>query len=1811
MKTYYLRLKDVDFSFTGGRWVSGVIDLYDNESTMSMATPSYVNYSTVTSSYGTNLLGDDTWTGFNIVDDSASPNIVTESGYIKDGRFVDTSGKINVTTWEVVYNNFSFSEVSASISFYYTDLSTLNFPEEWPKVGPLKNNKGIYIPNCPRYARFIVDFESEKDLTGISFDLYVKVRIEKPVISPLYGRTRGILRKFPEWMELRKDSEDSSTPSLATPTTVAGSFINAIAGEWLEDLVETVGYVQLQSFIETADTGQVAWVYVADGVPTLFARAIGDGTILSRAADVVEFTKAADDSDIFYWDEDKRIIYTRKLYQYFQIDDTKYEQNASQVWNWFDEHGLSLDLERHTSESNDSYKKRIIDVYRNKPGVGIEAFKLALRRELNLWLYEGATPDSNYLGATPEVLEVKDLFNDESFVFPNGMPKDKFIKLVDDLAVKYPTTWGYFRWDQAYWDIDGDDSLGYGLLPYQYDPGHLSNESTQSGVGDDLDLYLYKPKVNTGVKEFDLSVVAKGYTLTYVNDYAPINFLIDVYGRAEKSVYSTDKTEFPMNFVATMSDGKQYRANLDVNIDKAISNEDPGFLGASATVPLVEIDKLFPQINWYDDELQRYSNSYASSMQTKLADITGTYVFQMPRNSIFNSSNPKLQIGQSISLYSGSSYIFGTIKNISQSSSFYPDEIDLFDYLTVEDITYSGDITSSNWTIPWYIYLLNTDATPTFMLSNMKVGFGKYELIPNTIVQSHNSVKMFFENPNSYYVVFGLSAGSLNTATPSVTKDMDIVLHRLSAQIMGTVYHVDSDPDDSTYSGISSSQSINLTTLTVGASLTFAISSHVKFAVGNKIKVTHSSNSSNYFTATITQKLSGPSRLTVTVLSKSGSGTSIDSWSITPIWDEVISEAKSIAALSSYDEYIIVHLSSVSGDWMETDGWEIWSNGYFGFDNYPSENLTAYLSDDLYKATPSHYLEAQSATPGTYLNSDLKSFPSVVVGLEDYSIIENYPWESEAQSYYVTVNSGSSPSSQASWETIVPEVLWDPYVSATPTKEIFVELLTANEDGDFGAYSRDVLGNNIFIPKENIYVNGSNSWINKNTYDATPNLTEQRYVIVLDPSTETIEVTVSDDGLVNYPAQRLEYVGFEKTISSIESGFVDENGPWRNGVKPRPGQNNYGFTVLELDRDDFAIPNNSDSIVTWIGVKSSNDRVIVWLDQNTVKPAVEDDLVYTQEYQPNSIIETKDLSNLYSYGPIIVRAKLKQDVNSGWNPQIHSGWFYNRNDEYYLYVDPVTEIASPGSEGATLNNFYAQRVVRQGAPTIVKALSATPLEMRRVSFFDDSINLSLKNTQYVSGTGTSNLYLAYDDVYDATVSDFTSGATILTNGKTSTSELNIGLTTAVDHVYKVEYKLKNSYYVDNEYVDHSGEQRSKFVFDGTPSSATPFSLTYENSIFDPATPVDIALNPFDTTIEEGFVFLSLNEYDAATPQIRVSPGILIANGEDYAIVSIYSVDTYGNPKPNQTYTIETGFGIFEETNSSTATILTNQDGFAFLTLVSESGSLVESATVNVYASPTVGGNAIAQMPFGINARKVEEHKLYSTVDPDAIPADGVSATSVYGKVLDPSGNIVPYAYVSYRKGRSLSEIFSNTDATPDVGPGATPAATPVWPNVGRVISDASGIFRIGPFTASTPGEDGYWFVMTESFSSSPSSQWGTVGDVVFWQEYPPRFNAVNGDNQSIPVPSNLDVSQTLWVDDVGALRFEPLIPPAATVNAFPVTFDEETPTADATPVTNIWSPPLWYAVNRYDQYQRGILGDDFYVFKIENLPKTHPDYRDV
>ena len=1953
MKTYFLRLKNSDFTLVNNQLVTDVIDLYDNTNS-AMATPSYVNYVTERTAYGTDLLGDNTWTGFNVIDDSSSPSIVTESGYVKDGRFVDTTAKIDISTWEINFINTPF-DISPYLTFYYNDVSTLNFPDEWLSTDRAGRNDGLYLPDSPRYCKLVLDLESQSDTSSVDFNLFIRVRIGKPVITPLYDRTRGILQKFPEWMELRNDSVTQATPSLATPNTIAGSFINAIAGEWLEDISRDLSYIQIQKFIEEADITQLAWAYICNGVPDTFASVSGDGVMLSRVATAEDFVELLESDDAFFWDEDSSIVYTRKVYTTLQIDDSIYAQNITHIWNWFDEHGLTVDLERHKGESNDSFKKRILDVYKNKPGVGIESFKLALRRELNLWLYEGATPDSSYVGATPEVLEIRDIFDHTDYVGYDGLPTDKLKYLITYLSDKYPTTWGYFRWNEAYWDIDGENSKGFTYIPGKYDANLSPENSLSSGVGDDLDLYIHKPDYLTGPQSFSISATARGFEKSSITDYSPINLDIEIYGTAEKNAYVKQGVDTWINAKATSSSGRVYRANTLIDIDPETlpySGSTPNTYSASRRLPIADYEKLIPQLNWFDIELERSIGTYIKSLQIKIADITGDYVFQMPRGSVYNSENPSFVVGNQITLYAGDAYIFGTIKEISQTSNVYNDEIDWFDYLTVTNTTSYGNITRQDWTIPNLLYLVNEEATPSFLLDSLEVGFGKYNLIPNDVIQSNESVIFSTVTTGAtpvtlYYGVYGFDSGTISSATPAISIDQEIVLHRTYSTIHGTVYYVDTN---------------------------------VSGAAPNSL----------------------------------------------------IEEAKGIATENGFDEYILVEISTLTDGWQETDGWEIWLGGYYGLSDYPTDNFSLYLNDNVESATPTDYISSIAATPGTILSSDLQGNPEVFVSSQEFTEINDYRWYSDKFKYSVTLNRGDAPANQSSWVIPTPDIFWDPYISTPSTKDIFIELITSDDEGNFGAFTVDSLGNEIFIPKENILVNGTSNWVDKsslslnsaysigdtgpsggiifltpntpgnttgryfeaapvssetialpsalgggsvntvewaqsafygelvdganlidlssglqNTVDivaqgntefsaaqycygttiggnsdwylpslgemqfvldnilsgdlsgktywtstqysateaysvhsvngqqtglkdennyvrpirsfelVTPQYTEESgYVHVIDYSTDTIEISLDLTGLTNYPTQRVIYSSFEETIPDVASGVVDENGPWVNGIKPRKNSNNYNFKTLEFSRSDFGIPNDENHIVTWIGVSSSNDLVVVWTDNNTVKPAFDVAWKNNSSFAPNSIIESG--SGSYTYSSFTVRAKLKVDVNVQWNPKMHSGWFFDAGREYYSYADPIEEIASPGLDGATLNSFYASSVVRQGAPVIAKALSATPVDLRRVSFFDDDINLTLKNRQYLYGNDSDTLYLAYDDVYDATVSDVTSGTVLGTNYSTSTNQINIGTTSSKENIYEIQYKLKNSYYVDNESISPNGNLVSKFVFDSTPSDATPYSITYENSIRDSSTPIDIPLNPNYTSIEEGFIFLSFNEYEASTPIVRVSPGTLVADGEDYALVTIHSVDVNGNPKPNQQYIVETSFGFFEESETNYAVVVTDNDGFAFLTLISEYGADTETANINIskvvadglittidltditYLSESLPsgigpadfsitaaedpagidgvdisgvGEVIAQLQFNIQPKFVESYRLYATVDPSAIPSDGLSSTSVYGKVIDVEGNPVPYAYVSYKKGRSIYELFTNTNATPDVGPSASPSATPIWPNSGRVLANSVGVFQIGPFTSATPGDSGYWFVSAETYSASPSGligDWEATGDVVFWQEYPAKQNAVVSSNLSIPVPTNQDGRYYIWTDENGIVRYGLPVPPPATVNAFPTTFDEATPTAGATPVTNIWSPPRWYAINRYEQYQRGILGDDFYVYRISNSPNVHPDYRE-
>lgn len=1509
MKTYYLHLTEAEFTKDGSTWTSGTIDLYDNTSAYSqMATPSYINYSITKSAYGLDSLGDKTWTGMS----DTAPG-VTNSGYIKDGRFVDTSARIDVLTWEIEYDTINVAgSVSSTLSMFSADDPTLNYPDDWVPYhnNPISENNPIYWAASARFVKFVLDFTSTFDVASLPVDLYIRVAIDVPTMAPLYSQILRVVNKFPEWMDIRELNTDVSTPALATPNSLGGKVLNAIAGEWLDSISRDLNYVQLQRFISSVDTSQVAWVYRATDIPNKVIKVFGDGTRLANAESLNEFYAAESDQDVYWWDENTDKLYTRKAYALLTINDIEYVQNLHQIWNWFDEHGLSVDLYRHRGESNSSFKGRILDVYRNKPGVGVEAFKLALRRELNLWLTYGATPDSDYVGATPTVLEILDIEQDDDYVQPDGMPTRRFEDLVHSLADKYPTTWGYFKWGEANWDTAGSDKKGYHILPFRYDAESLSDDQVHSGVGDKNDLYLYRPDAVTGPHEFDATFKLRGRHRTYHVEYPEVKIDFDFYGKAERKFYTNPSRGFWINVVAhvyEMSAIDMYPSTPPITDTHYYAN-----IYITNTND-IDVNMATPSISTFSSIHTLYLEDRYLSPQYDWMDANGNHL---------NGATP---------------YLIETVHFVPPSQLWY---------------------------------LIASDG--------FKIGFGKYDPATDTY----------------------------------------------------------SDYPDPTWD--------------------------------------------------------------------------IDMW-----FSSLDTKEKPSQILNTY--------------------------GYNGTDK---------------------------------LISQLTDAPNVYVSSNDshYDVGE---WNSDHHPFVAHVNGVMPEVAEGAWTIDTPTIIWDNYLEPTPPKTYVVKL-TNIVDGKYVGVSKDSSGNIEYIDSQYIYVNGSNAWVDGK--------------IELPEATTQLTFTVNAAAAPNYPASVPVWSLFEMQQLVPVAGVVDQNGPWKNGKLPQSGNTNFNLQTVELERDDFAIPNTNDYIVTWMGVENNDPRVLTWLDVNTIKPAVADPgVALAEQYSPDAIEEFLNVdTGKYYYSPVVLKARLRPDLDAHWYPQMHSGVFYDQNEEYYSY-------ASAGTQTATVNDFVLPSVARQGAPIIVATDQSTPKELRHVAFIDDNYDLTLVNKETLKGNGTNYLYLAYEDVYSVSVEELETGLTVSADSSTYTNALKLNQVSNKDYTYEVSYKVRYSFISQNDIVDSGGNQKTKLTFDITPSQATPYVINWEESKFDPATPIDVPLNTFYTVYDEGFVFLSHNEYDIAKIEVRLDPGQIIADGHDYMFISLRSLDAHGNPKPNQILDVTSSYGTFDEFGSSVGSITTDNDGFATLTLSSEPNTVYGIGTLSIL------GDAIDEtIEFDILPVATPSNILLSIVEPDAIPADGLSAVVVHGRLEDNLNRPIPQAYIRYRRGRTLYEVFTAAHNYAVVGPDATPAATPIWPDAGSVTTDVDGKFILGPFVAATPNEPGYWFLATESWEATPilgaTPTWRMVGDIVAWLEYPANTHGVNENND---LPRGLVNSK----DPVDSI-------PNPYGNAwFPVTLDEATPYDEGfSPTPPVWKPPRWYAVDTNTQYNWGRYGGvyDFTTKREGSVQYNYP-----
>lgn len=389
----------------------------------------------------------------------------------------------------------------------------------------------MFLRNVSRYCKFEVTFESESDLSESLFLLLVQVNIEDITVPVITDHTRSILSRFPGWTKIYADSIEKTTPDLATPGTVAGKFFNSLIAEPLDDIDAMVSNIELNSYISSADLNEIAWAYVSLPVAAGFVKVYGNGVELSRVSSQSELLQHTENEFVFYYNHLTSELFTVRKYTTLYVDTQSHNQIPIQAFNSFDEFGLKVGLQRLYLESNERFRSRILDVYFNPPDINVEGLKRTLRRELDIWSAYNATPNSNYPGATPEVLEISDLIQDEKYFTSEGNPKKSFFDLVEDLNKRFPSNYGYIKWNEAYWDYAGLKNEGVSRIPQYADATPIATASYQYGIGDFDDAKIILDYISPETQKYTFSLRAHGYKYdSYSEDnYEPIQFAYDSY----------------------------------------------------------------------------------------------------------------------------------------------------------------------------------------------------------------------------------------------------------------------------------------------------------------------------------------------------------------------------------------------------------------------------------------------------------------------------------------------------------------------------------------------------------------------------------------------------------------------------------------------------------------------------------------------------------------------------------------------------------------------------------------------------------------------------------------------------------------------------------------------------------------------------------------------------------------------------------------------------------------------------------------------------------------------------------------------------------------------------------------------------------------------------------------------------------------------------------------------------------------------------------------------------------------------------------
>lgn len=840
---------------------------------------------------------------------------------------------------------------------------------------------------------------------------------------------------------------------------------------------------------------------------------------------------------------------------------------------------------------------------------------------------------------------------------------------------------------------------------------------------------------------------------------------------------------------------------------------------------------------------------------------------------------------------------------------------------------------------------------------------------------------------------------------------------------------------------------------------------------------------------------------------------------------------------------------------------------------------------------------------------------------------------SYASSTNVEIQKSSVKTSPAQTKLAIASKIYDPLKtrSVNSPKVRSSEFGNTLNDSNYYSQTADVNINvaqairNILLPfrstPNTVHIDGVAPDIYENDLSSSPNigiggvaLNRQdgfRYLIPASPNIETKYIVSGStvNGYLtnirfNYNATP-NYINVKAKSNSLypfvykvwEKATADYNGDIsfvlsKDGVIQSTPDDNYDVILnkttdlvgsYSFKRSKFglsAFESSENFKVTSVDIVNNNNLVDIW--QETSFDAVGDlNLNYFDS-----------ASGIYTLKDINVKAAYTDEVNKYLNPSMRSGWYYQNNEERYIYVNEKVEYKN-FTAGSTLDYMILDQTVTSGAPVIVNINSSTPYQ--RVSFFDEATpsDISYYNYEYIQAKDAHTLYLAYENVFDVTIKDTLTGKTVFSNLSSSTNKVSIVSIPedppfVVGRTYKVTYRVANAYVVDNQFYDNNKEDYfSKVILLSTPNGSFSATVSYEAEGYDKdITLNDISLNPLYSPLDGGYLFISHDTYAANALELILSPKEILPDGIDYINLNIFSKDNNGNPKPYQTFFVS-GSSIA----CQPAYVTTDKDGFGTckITYNASSANSVSQSTISVQGLTYPSANAHNNSSSGSISSSVNFYikpklnpssakRLLSDIDKMIISADGYEKINIFGKT-DPGSKIY------WRKSRSLYQALRNNYSTNTATPGQSRTS-------GMVTSDTSGQFQIGPFTAQEDATPGYWFVVTDTESAStPSATPVTIaGDIVYWYEKYDAKRSLSRDKTYIPTANNtsdyLGYSEnSFFIAD--AITGDTIVDQSATVS---------------------WNIPSWYPIKRYSQYTLGILGSTPNV--VSDYSKLHPDYEE-